>query len=66
MLENFPEYTDCLLRLAAIAARGGKRAEALGHLRTVLKQRPGDGDALAFMGAGSNGTDSALHVTNCL
>ncbi len=52
MLENFPEYTDCLLRLAAIAARGGKRAEALGHLRTVLKQRPGDGDALAFMGAG--------------
>jgi Tfp pilus assembly protein PilF len=51
MLENFPEYTDCELRLAAIAARGGKRDQALTHLRAVLKQKPGNADALAFMGA---------------
>ena len=51
MLDNFPEYTDCELRLAAIAARGGKRDEALSHLRAVLKQKPGNADALAFMGA---------------
>jgi hypothetical protein len=51
MLDNFPEYIDCELRLAAIAARGGKRDEALTHLRAVLKQKPGNADALAFMGA---------------
>ena len=51
MLDNFPEYIDCQLRLAAIAARGGKRDEALTHLRAVLKQKPGNADALAFMGA---------------
>lgn len=51
MLDNFPEYIDCQLRLAAIAARGGKRDEALNHLRAVLKQKPGNADALAFMGA---------------
>lgn len=51
MLENFPEYIDCQLRLAAIAARGGKRGEAQSHLRAILKQKPGNADALAFMGA---------------
>lgn len=51
MLDNFPEYIDCELRLAAIAARGAKRDEALAHLRAVLKQKPGNADALAFMGA---------------
>lgn len=51
MLENFPEYIDCQLRLAAIAARGGKRDEAMSHLRAILKQKHGNADALAFMGA---------------
>lgn len=51
MLENFPEYIDCQLRLAAIAARGGKRADAISHLRAILERQPGNTDALAFVGA---------------
>ena len=56
MAENFPEYTDCLLRLAAIDARCGRRADAAGHLRSALRRKPGNADALASLGEETHNT----------
>lgn len=48
MLDTFPEYIDCRIRLAAIAAHRGDRAAAADHLDAALQLQPRHGDALAF------------------
>ncbi|BDA40854.1 RNA polymerase-associated protein CTR9 homolog [Coccomyxa sp. Obi] len=50
MLEAFPGYTDCLLRLACIAKHRGDHAQALEWSQKALEAKPGLPDALAMQG----------------
>lgn len=51
MLEAFPGYTDCPLRLACIAKHRGDHAQALEWTQKALEAKPGLPDALAMQGA---------------
>lgn len=50
MLDTFPDYIDCRIRLAAIAAHRGDRSAATDHLDAALQLQPRHGDALASKG----------------
>jgi tetratricopeptide (TPR) repeat protein len=51
MLEAFPGYTDCHLRLACVAKHRGDSAQALLWTQKALESKPGLPDALAMQGA---------------
>lgn len=50
MLQQFPDYLHCYLRLACIADAKGRRKEALHWLRDALERQPDNPDALALKG----------------
>ena len=51
MLQQFPDYMHCYLRLACIAEGAGRRKEALHWLRSALERQSDNPDALALKGA---------------
>ena len=51
ILKEFPQYTDCYLRLASIAYRRGKLSDALRWAEKAQEAKPKDSNALALIGA---------------
>jgi tetratricopeptide (TPR) repeat protein len=50
ILEAFPTYTDCYVRLACIASARGASAEALDWANKALAVQPDNPDVLALLG----------------
>lgn len=50
ILEAFPTYTDCYVRLACIASARGASAEALDWANKALGVQPDNPDVLALLG----------------
>ncbi len=65
MLDAFPAYTDCHLRLACIAKHRGDLAGALKLTQKALEAKPGLPDALAMQGARHCGFSLLRMIFSC-